>query len=82
VPPKPAPASDKWIEIRLVEDGTGNPIPGVGLSLKLPGAPQPSAFTTDDDGSASAGKLPAGTAAIEGLEDDDGIWELVSISAG
>jgi len=72
-----APEPD-WITFRVVEDGSGKPVSGVTLKVKLPSG-EVWDFTTDGDGKIEIKDVPSGTCTILKMSDADAL-EVVQVS--
>ncbi len=59
-----------WIEFRVVDDGTGQPVSGVRLKIRLPTG-EIRDYTTDGDGIVRIGDLPDGMCDIVEIKDLD-----------
>jgi hypothetical protein len=61
-----------WIKFQVVDEDTNQPLPGVGLKIKLPtGALKE--YTTDANGMVEINDLPHGTCDIEQMLDPDAL---------
>ena len=59
-----------WIEFRVVDDETDQPVSGIGLKIKLP-AGETKDYTTDSNGIVHIDDLPPGTCDIVEITDPD-----------
>ena len=66
-----------WVRLKVVDDETGEPIPGVRIRVKLPSG-EVGAPTTDRRGIIHIGDLTPGTLDIQEILDDDAL-EVVGI---
>ena len=71
-PEKPAPLKEQkyWIHFQLVDDETGEPVPGVTAKLKLPTG-EIKEVTSDGEGRIRVRGLPSGTWDIQQMECSD-----------
>lgn len=68
----PAPVMTHWIKFQILDESTGQPLPGIGLKIKLPiGAIQE--YTTDANGMIHITDLPDGTCDIERIVDAEAL---------
>ena len=77
--PPPVEAEKQWIKIQVIDDETGNPVPGIPLELLLPGRPAKEYKSDANNGRISISDLSAGTCDILKMKDDEA-WEVVSAS--
>jgi hypothetical protein len=77
--PPPVDPERQWIKIQVVDDETGNPVPGVPLLLRLPGKADQEYDTQGEQGRISVSDLSAGVCDILAMNDDEA-WEVVSVS--
>ena len=59
-----------WIEFRIVDDETGQPVSGIVLKVKLPNG-ETKDYTTDSSGTVRIEDLPSGTCDIVEMTDPD-----------
>lgn len=71
-PEKPSPLKEQkyWIHFQLVDDETGEPVPGVTAKLKLPTG-EIKQVTSDGEGRIRVRGLPSGTWDIQQMECSD-----------
>ena len=71
-PEKPAPLKEQkyWIHFQLVDDETGEPVPGVTAKLKLPTG-EIKEVTSDGEGRIRVRGLPSGTWDLQQMECSD-----------
>jgi hypothetical protein len=81
-PTGPLPAEESttasWIKLEVVDDVTGEPVPGVTFNLKLPDGSTKD-VVTDAAGVAELTGLDPGTFDIEKMMDGEG-WEVVQVA--
>jgi len=75
--PPPAAETGSWIKLTVVDDATGEPVPGVTFTLRLPDGTSKE-VTTNPSGVAELSDLTPGSFVIQKMADPDG-WEVVSV---
>lgn len=81
VPPPPPPPKTKektWIEFKVVEDGTGKPVPGVRLRVTTPDGIE-NFYTTNANGLVRIEDLESGSCEVGEVLDNDAL-EVVTVA--
>jgi hypothetical protein len=77
-PPPPKKQEKTWIEFKVVEDGTGKPVPGVRLRITTPDGIE-NFYTTNASGLVRIEGLEAGTCEVGEVLDNDAL-EVVAVA--
>jgi len=77
-PPEPEEAEKTWIKFEVLDEESGQPVPGVTLAVKLPDGAITKA-TTDGSGVIEFRNIDPGTCSIESMTDSDAL-EVLSIT--